>query len=245
VPRPGTSVPHSGTTRDFLCWRPGSTRPRSPPLWASTRRPSSAVSPGECRNANTAGTSPDLLGRHEYDLWPDLPGAGAPEIRATYPHRAPSPETCGAGCSSQPSTRSASSPTLACSSPRTSTSCGRSPQKPAAVSRPRAARRPGLPARRRARSRRRDRRRDVGEDPQRDRPLPATTANPGVGIRLHTTVLYNSIYRADDELLVNVDSRRTRPGPEPLPGHTRRPHHHLPGQLRPRMAPRHTTQHLD
>jgi len=33
------------------------------------------------------------------------------------------------------------------------------------------------------------------------RPLLRT---PGIGIRLHTTVLYNSIYRADDELLVNV-----------------------------------------
>lgn len=32
----------------------------------------------------------DLVGRHEYDLWPNLPGGAdlsCPEIRATYPHR--------------------------------------------------------------------------------------------------------------------------------------------------------------
>jgi hypothetical protein len=33
------------------------------------------------------------------------------------------------------------------------------------------------------------------------RPL---TDEPGIHLRLHDTVLYNSIYRADDELLINM-----------------------------------------
>jgi hypothetical protein len=36
----------------------------------------------------------DLVGRHEYDLWPDLPGGNpaiCPEIRACYPHRSAVP----------------------------------------------------------------------------------------------------------------------------------------------------------
>jgi hypothetical protein len=36
----------------------------------------------------------DLVGRHEYDLWPELPGSGGAmcrEIRATYPHRSAVP----------------------------------------------------------------------------------------------------------------------------------------------------------
>ena len=42
------------------------------------------------------------------------------------------------------------------------------------------------------------------EDPQRDRALRPLRDVDGVEIRQHATVLYNSIYRADGELLVNT-----------------------------------------
>ncbi|MER5325670.1 hypothetical protein [Streptosporangium roseum] len=38
----------------------------------------------------------------------------------------------------------------------------------------------------------------------------------GVDIRLHRTVLYNSIYRADDELLVNLHAYGTRAPEAPV-----------------------------
>ncbi|GAA4183985.1 XRE family transcriptional regulator [Streptosporangium oxazolinicum] len=45
------------------------------------------------------------------------------------------------------------------------------------------------------------------------RPLLTT---PGIEIRLHGTVLYNSIYRADDELLVNLHAYGTRASEAPV-----------------------------
>ncbi|WP_329086885.1 XRE family transcriptional regulator [Streptosporangium sp. NBC_01469] len=41
-------------------------------------------------------------------------------------------------------------------------------------------------------------------------------ATPGIEIRLHGTVLYNSIYRADDELLVNLHAYGTRASEAPV-----------------------------
>lgn len=56
----------------------------------------------------------------------------------------------------------------------------------------------------------------------------------GAEIRLHDTVLYNSIYRADDDLLINARLRHRRiPCPRPAPAQSRRRRHgeHIPGEL--------------
>ena len=54
------------------------------------------------------------------------------------------------------------------------------------------------------RRRRGHRRRDGREGPQRPHALPVTPENrDNVEIRLHQTTLYNSIYRADDQIFVN------------------------------------------
>ena len=45
--------------------------------------------------------------------------------------------------------------------------------------------------------------------------LPLLTT-PGIKIRLHSTVLYNSIYRADDELLINLHTYGTRASEAPV-----------------------------
>ena len=63
----------------------------------------------------------------------------------------------------------------------------------------------------------------------------------GAEIRLHGTVLYNSMYRADDDLLVNPTSSGTsRPAPRaaPAPHLWRRHGRHLPRQLRAHLGRR-------
>ena len=63
----------------------------------------------------------------------------------------------------------------------------------------------------------------------------------GIEFRLHRTVLYNSIYRADDQLLVNTHiygfaARRTRPVLHLRAGRRRRHGDDVPGQLRARLG---------
>ncbi|MGH4015940.1 MAG: hypothetical protein ACRDSL_18870 [Pseudonocardiaceae bacterium] len=58
--------------------------------------------------------------------------------------------------------------------------------------------------------------------------------------RLHSTVLYNSIYRADDELLVNPHvhgAGGAGPGHASSPGGRRRYGPDLPGHLRAGVVP--------
>ena len=151
----------------------------------------------------------DLLGADEADLWPDAGGALAArarpdELGAVYPHRWAVPGRPGPGSSAPPSTRSASWPTAPCSWPRTHgilrilADKGR-----AGVTVRIALGDPDGPH-----IAERGEQEGIGDAVAAKirnalalyRPL-ATSGN--VQIRLHTTVLYNSIYRADDQLLVN------------------------------------------
>ncbi|WP_308209188.1 helix-turn-helix domain-containing protein [Actinoallomurus purpureus] len=61
----------------------------------------------------------------------------------------------------------------------------------------------------------------------------------GVEIRLHRTTLYASIYRADDDSLINLHSygaAASHAGPASSQGRGRRHGKHLPGQLRTRLV---------
>ena len=151
----------------------------------------------------------DLVDRHELDLWPELTYGGrtvhCPEIRSSYPHRGAVPrevwhrffggaereigilvysglflaEDVDVLRAPRPARRAPASAYASCSAirgPRRSAAAA--PRRASTTRcRPRSATRSSTTAR-------------CGPD--------------GVEIRLHATVLYNSIYRADDELLVNT-----------------------------------------
>ena len=61
----------------------------SPRHWGSTPRRSSGGSAVDFPNPATDGGLADLLSQYEYDLWPHLAGVPfiGPEVYATYPHR--------------------------------------------------------------------------------------------------------------------------------------------------------------
>ena len=68
-------------------------------------------------------------------------------------------------------------------------------------------------------------------------------AEPNVELRLHGTVLYNSIYRADDQVLVNThiygDHGEQRAGLPPAQDPGRGDDQHVPGKLRAGLGRRH------
>ena len=139
--------------------------------------------------------------------------------------------------------RSASSSTAACSSPRTPASSGSSARRPTqasacascsatrtATSSPQRGADEGIDDLQAAKIRNAM----VLYQPLRD--------IDGIEFRLHRTVLYNSIYRADDQLLVNTHiygfPAAARPGAAPAPRRRRRHGDHLHGELRARLGRR-------
>ena len=151
-----------------------------------------------------------FLGVDESYIWPDALGrdevaaVSESEIVAVYPHRWACPGTPGDTSSARPSGRSASWCTPGCSWPRT-----RAPALFADKARAGVRVRillgdpdsPNVAERGETRASARRMAAKVSNSLALFRPL---LAEPGVEIRLHGTVLYNSIYRADDQLLVNT-----------------------------------------
>ena len=160
------------------------------------------------------------------------------------PTAPPYPPTPGTASSPTPNTTSASSPTAHCSSPRTRRSCDccgtrRAPAygyaSPSATSTEPAGRAARTPTKASTTSWPRKIRNALVLF----RPL---ADEPGIELRLHDTVLYNSIYRADDELTRQHPHlrlpRRPRPRTPPSPTPPRRHGAQLPGLLRTRLGER-------
>ena len=161
--------------------------------------------------------------RHRYDvaaffgvdesyIWPDAldrdqiaAAVSESEIIAVYPHRWAFPGTCGDICSSKPRKRSASSSTRACSCPRTPASSDLLTDKAKSGVRVRILL--GDPDSPYVAERGEDEGIDdaIGrEGPERDRDVPAAAVDRERGVPAARHGLYNSIYRADDQVLVNT-----------------------------------------
>ncbi len=164
---------------------------------------------GRIPYANNRAALADLVGADEADLWPEAAGPLAARFDPKSWEQSTRtaglfPAMSGHASSNQPSMRSASWPTAPCSSPKMRAFGVSSPIKAVQASRS------GLPSATPTAHRwLLVARRKASAMPCPPRSVMRVTLYsslrdiPNIEIRLHRTVLYNSIYRADDQLLVN------------------------------------------